>query len=92
MHKITILLFSIFPIVLFASEDSALFEDLRESLFMKNDYVSEISKTGIDFNSKDKMKISEKESLSKIHINLEGPFPIPPGTTLDQAIFLILIA
>lgn len=68
-----------------AGEKTTLFEDLIALDFMQEQFESKITQTGIDFDSKDKIQVTEGVSVSKVHINLEGPFTIPKGTTLDQA-------
>lgn len=68
-----------------AGEKATLFEDLIALDFMKEQFESKVTETGIDFDSKDKIQVTDEISVSRIHINLEGPLPIPKGTTLDQA-------
>lgn len=68
-----------------AGEDTTLFEDLIVLDFMRDKFEYKVTETGIDFDSKDKIQVTDEISVSKVHINLEGPFPIPKGTTLDQA-------
>lgn len=68
-----------------AEEKTTLYEDLLALEFMKERFDSKVTGTGIDFDSKDKFQTTKDMSISKIHINLEGPFPIPLGTTLNQA-------
>lgn len=68
-----------------AAAETSLYEDLLSLEFMNEQFESKVTETGIDLDSKDKIQVTEEISVSKIHINLEGPFPIPEGTTLDQA-------
>ena len=85
LKTITIALSLVFSSFVNADEKTTLFEDLIVLDFMKEHFDSKSTDTGIDFDSKDKIQITDEISLSKIHINLEGPFTIPKGTTLDQA-------
>lgn len=69
----------------FAEENTTLYEDILAQEWIYEGFEVTKTETGIDLNSVEKIKISDEVTLSEIHINLEGPFPIPEGTTLDQA-------
>ena len=66
------------------NDETTLYEDILALEFMHKDFDSKKTDTGVDFDSKDKVKVTEEIIVSKIHINLEGPFPIREDTTLNQ--------
>ena len=68
-----------------AEENSSLYEDLLALEFMSEKFDSKTTETGITFDYKETVRVTDDISVSKIHINLEGPFKVPDGTTLDQA-------
>jgi len=85
VRKIQLLLCLLFLSPLVSAEEETLYDHILDLSWVYEGFSVTKTATGIDLDSEDKIKVSDETELSKIHINLEGPFPIPEGTTLDQA-------
>lgn len=86
MHKPKLLLFLFCLNSLAHAEEKTLYDHILGLNWVFEGFDVTRTETGIDLDSEDTIKISDEKELSKVHINLEGPFPIPEGITLDQAI------
>ncbi len=67
------------------AEEKNLYDYILELDWIYKGFEVTKSDTGVEFDSNEKIRISDDVVLSEIHINLEGPFPLTEGTTLEQA-------
>jgi len=86
MSKRIFLLLLICMSAVVSAEEVSIYDDLLSIKWLTQDFEVTETEYGIDFDSEDKVEVSDGLVLSRIHTNLEGPFPIPDGTTIDQAI------
>ncbi len=83
---ISIILITFLPLGSTARGIAHVYGDMLAMDFMKSQFTYEATNVGVNFYSKDKVNLSNTVTASKVALYLEGPFPVPEGTTLEQVV------
>ncbi len=68
------------------SDSEKLYEQLLGESFMQPEFAGQRTDTGLDFNTADTIVLAQVGEQPRIHINLEGPFPVAEGNGLDEVL------